>query len=181
MRKKHTSKYNSRYAAELVIIETKIIEIIEANKLQDSGKVKNVFVCESSKKPEGQVCILWGGANLAVGDEIQIQGRFKDNVFLAWSLNILKKQEANFFSDEREFRRKFPSRLYICPCCGNLTTTPYRCINCGNQNNNFLFADKTYTYKIQETGITETIFKPIELERSANAPVPQEKGKDNVK
>lgn len=38
---------------------------------------------------------------------------------------------------------------------------PYFCVYCKNQSTNFIY--QGYTYTILETGITETIFTPIEL------------------
>lgn len=69
------------------------------------------------------------------------------------------------FATVREFNNKFPSKLYICSRCKSLITDPYHCINCNNQNNNFLYINDVYTYSIKETGIKEVIFKPIELEK----------------
>ena len=80
------------------------------------------------------------------------------------------------FATMREYNNKFPSKIYICPRCQGMTPNPHQCTRCNNQSTNFLFAHNTYSYNIKETGITETIFKPIELERSANTPAPQEKG-----
>ena len=75
------------------------------------------------------------------------------------------KMQAEEFVTVREFNKKFPSKLYICSRCKSLVTDPYHCINCNNQSNNFLFTDNTYSYSIQETGISAIIFKPIELEK----------------
>ena len=46
-----------------------------------------------------------------------------------------------------------------------MTPNPYKCINCGMQATNLLFANETYTYKILETNTVQQIFKPIELEK----------------
>lgn len=69
------------------------------------------------------------------------------------------------FETIRDFNRKFPSKLYICPSCRKMTPNPYKCINCGMQATNLLFANETYTYKILETNTVQQIFKPIELEK----------------
>ncbi|MDO5306866.1 MAG: hypothetical protein Q4E83_03815 [bacterium] len=73
--------------------------------------------------------------------------------------------EVEIFETQREFNKKFPSKLYICSQCGNLTPNPYHCRSCNNQSNNFLLTEKTYQYKILETGISNTIFVPIEKEK----------------
>ena len=76
-----------------------------------------------------------------------------------------KKMITEIFETKREFNKKFPSKLYVCSKCGSLSENPHHCINCDNQSNNFLFLEKTYKYTIQETGITEQIFTPIELQK----------------
>ena len=72
------------------------------------------------------------------------------------------------FETKREFNKKFPSKLYICPMCKCTTPNPNQCTNCGNQSTNFIFSDKTYSYEIREIGLTAKIFKPIELEKGRN-------------
>lgn len=69
------------------------------------------------------------------------------------------------FETIRDFNIKFPSKIYICSKCKNMTTNPYQCNCCDNQSNNFIFTTETYTYKILETNTTHQIFKPIELEK----------------
>ena len=70
------------------------------------------------------------------------------------------------FKTQREFNNKFPSKIYICSNCKSLTGDPFQCPNCGNQSNSLPFKQNTYTYQIEETGKTETIFTPIENERN---------------
>lgn len=69
------------------------------------------------------------------------------------------------FETIREFNIKFPSKIYICSRCGSLVSDPHQCNMCGCQSNNFLFSDKSYTYFIKDQNITNTIFKPVELEK----------------
>lgn len=88
-RKKKTSKFID----EAILVNTTITEIIEKNK-EYSYRFKNVFKC-ASKTGIDKMCILWGRSNIDVGDEVQMQGRFKDDVFLAWSIQILKKEQKN--------------------------------------------------------------------------------------
>lgn len=69
------------------------------------------------------------------------------------------------FETLREFRKKFPSKFYICCWCKKLTPNPYICINCGKQSNQ-LFGKDTYKYLIKsEHNEVQQIFKPIELEK----------------
>lgn len=65
------------------------------------------------------------------------------------------------FTTKREFNKKFPTKIFICTKCAHQTINPYYCTRCKNQSNNFIY--QGYTYTILETGITETIFIPIEL------------------
>jgi len=69
------------------------------------------------------------------------------------------------FETTREFNKKFPSKLYICSKCQNLTDNPHQCTNCDNQSNSFLFEENAYKFTIKETGLSDQIFKPIELEK----------------
>lgn len=88
--------------------------------------------------------------------------------YLVELINERKRKEkmiVETFKDYREFNNKFPSKIYICSRCGNMTTNPHFCMSCENQANNFVFIDKTYTYKIIETNNVEQIFKPLEMEK----------------
>ena len=67
------------------------------------------------------------------------------------------------FKTQREFNKKFPRKTYRCAKCGHPTMNPYFCIYCKNQANNFVYSENCYKYTILETGITEIIFKPVEL------------------
>ena len=70
------------------------------------------------------------------------------------------------FETQREFNRRFPSKLYVCCWCGLMTPNPMICMNCGNQSN-VLFntggIDETYIYQIGDNPEIQ-IFRPIELE-----------------
>ena len=81
----------SKYTDEAVLIETTITEVLEHNK-EYSERIKNVFKC-ASRIGEDRLCILWGRSNISAGDKIQMKGRIKDDVFLAWDLMILKKAD----------------------------------------------------------------------------------------
>lgn len=68
------------------------------------------------------------------------------------------------FKSQREFNNRFPSKYYICSNCGTLTDNKYTCEKCGWRADGLLKTwGKGYKYTILETGITEEIFKPIEL------------------
>lgn len=71
--------------------------------------------------------------------------------------------EIEEFATLRDFKKRFPSKIYVCSRCGSLVTDPYFCINCNMQNTNFLYKQNTYSYRIIEGNITNTIFKPIEV------------------
>ena len=73
------------------------------------------------------------------------------------------------FKSQREFNNRFPSKYYICSKCGTLTDNKYTCEKCGWRADGLLKTwGKGYKYTILETGITEEIFKPIELEKGEN-------------
>lgn len=65
------------------------------------------------------------------------------------------------FNSDREFEKKFPSKLYICSACGRLTANPYFCCKCGNQANNLLYRSNNFVLKIGDEEEKE-IFRPIE-------------------
>ena len=68
------------------------------------------------------------------------------------------------FKTKREFNKRFPSKMYICTNCGQLTDDKYTCSKCGWRTDGLLKTQgKGYKYTILETGITEEIFTPIEL------------------
>ncbi len=67
------------------------------------------------------------------------------------------------FETTREFNKKFPSKIYICPSCNSLSTNPYLCTNCSNQSTNFLYIEKNYKYFLKENNTENIIFRPIEL------------------
>lgn len=68
------------------------------------------------------------------------------------------------FNTQREFNNKFPTKMFICTNCGQLTDDKYTCSKCGWRADGLLKTwGKGYKYTILETGVTEEIFKPIEL------------------
>ncbi|MCD7740159.1 MAG: hypothetical protein LUH11_02295 [Candidatus Gastranaerophilales bacterium] len=70
------------------------------------------------------------------------------------------------FETIREFNKKFPSKMYICSNCGQLTDDRYTCAQCGWRADGLLKTlDKGYKYTIAEKEITEEIFRPIEMEK----------------
>lgn len=72
--------------------------------------------------------------------------------------------EIETFETIRDFYRKFPKKFYICSNCGYLNESAYTCQKCGwRADGLFKTMDKGYKYTIKSTGITEEIFKPIEL------------------
>lgn len=73
------------------------------------------------------------------------------------------------FATIREFNNKFPTKMYICCSCGQLTDNKYTCSRCGWRSDGLLKTwGKGYKYTILETGETEEIFKPIELLKEVN-------------
>ena len=73
------------------------------------------------------------------------------------------------FKTERDFNNKFPSKFYVCCNCHRLIQDKYTCNYCGWRADGLLKTwGKGYKYTILETGITEEIFTPIEMEKEKN-------------
>jgi hypothetical protein len=68
------------------------------------------------------------------------------------------------FATQREFNKKFPTKMFMCSNCNAPVPDRYECMYCGWRADGLLKTwGKGYKYTILETGITEEIFKPIEL------------------
>lgn len=69
------------------IFDAKVLEILELNKdYPEQYKLKTVFTCESVTGTP-RVCVYWGNKiNLAVGDLVNMEGHYKNNVFVATTL-----------------------------------------------------------------------------------------------
>lgn len=66
------------------------------------------------------------------------------------------------FENEREFRKKFHSGLYICNRCNFMTADPHICTRCRQQANQ-IFTEGTYKYKLKTDNEIRQIFLPIEM------------------
>ena len=75
---------------DIFVIDAKISNIEKIEKYGD--KIKHIFQCVGTDKE--QTCIYWAGSEIDLykADEIRVKGRFNNNVFLCWSLLILKKK-----------------------------------------------------------------------------------------
>lgn len=74
--------------------------------------------------------------------------------------------ELHIYKNEREFYHQFPSRFYICSNCGYMNFSKYVCQKCGWRADGLLKTwGKGFKYSILDKGITEEIFKPVELEK----------------
>ena len=71
-----------------VYFNSTVLEIVEKNKECANGKFKNVFKCAHPEKKEGITCILWERNCLDVGDKIKMEGKFKDEIFIAYSAMV---------------------------------------------------------------------------------------------
>ena len=81
-------KYTSDFDENLSIIENKqVIKIEEQNK-EYAGKFKTVFYIPSKTNPQGKMCIAWHKTHFKLNDYIDLKGRFKDDVFIAYSTMI---------------------------------------------------------------------------------------------
>lgn len=95
MARKKKEKFVSKYADDAIIINTKVLEIEEQNvqyydEKKNKYRFKSVFYCASSSgKP--RMCVSWDRNTIQVGDEVQLKGRLNDDVFLVWSLLIMRR------------------------------------------------------------------------------------------
>ncbi len=85
----------SKYEKEKVHISSTVIKIEEQNVLF-KDKYKTVFYCQSQTQPEGRMCIAWGRTRIVVGSKVELDGRFKDDVFLVWKMTITNQKALEF-------------------------------------------------------------------------------------
>ena len=93
-RRRTKKRQMSKYENDAVIVTAKISKIDCLNVEAGNGKYKTVFYCPSYYAPEGRMCVYWKYTGIKEGDEVYMQGRFSDGIFLVWSLQILKKNRA---------------------------------------------------------------------------------------
>jgi len=74
------------------------------------------------------------------------------------------------FETQREFNNKFPSKFYICSCCGKIVIDKYTCNYCGwRADGLFKTFGKGYKFIIKEQGADiQEIFKPVETMKEDN-------------
>lgn len=112
MLKKKRFYKKSKWEDEICLFESKILKF-EQNNVFKNEKFKNVFYCESRNcaisddigsrgsamsgdiGSHGILCVLWERTIAQAGDTVVMKGRFKDNIFLAWSMMIKKRSEAD--------------------------------------------------------------------------------------
>lgn len=87
VRRKKYIRQPSKYEAEKVHISTEVIKIELQNEFINE-KYKTVFYCKSDKCPEGRMCVAWGKTRIVEGSKIEMDGRFKDGIFLVWNMTI---------------------------------------------------------------------------------------------
>lgn len=107
-RKKKFIPKVSKYESEKVHISSTVTKIEEQNVLVND-KYKTVFFCESQTKPEGRMCIAWGKTRIIVGSKVELDGRFKDDVFLVWKMIITNQKALEF--EPNPHIEKIKSRL----------------------------------------------------------------------
>ena len=88
-------KIFSKFADDASLIDTKILEIEESNiEYYDSKtnkyRFKSVFYCESTSG-QPRMCVFWDKTSVQIGDEVQLKGRLKDDIFLVWELIIMRR------------------------------------------------------------------------------------------
>ncbi|MDY6358464.1 MAG: hypothetical protein SPL73_05640 [Cyanobacteriota bacterium] len=93
MKKHKTSLKIPRH--QMISIRTKVLTL-EVNVFPQE-KFKLVFDCES-KTGVPRRCIYWcmgKPSNVQIGDEVCLDGRIENNVFLVWKLLIMKRSTQN--------------------------------------------------------------------------------------
>lgn len=93
MSRHRKKKYVSKYTDQSVWVKDKRILKIEQQNAEVNDKFKTVFYVESKEKPEGRMCIAWGRTTFQEGDFVDMKGRFKDDVFLVWTLLYKRNAE----------------------------------------------------------------------------------------
>ena len=86
-RRKKYIRQPSKYEAEKVHISAEVIKIEIQNEIVNE-KYKTVFYCRSSINPKGRMCVAWGKTRIIEGSTVEMDGRFKDDVFLVWKMTI---------------------------------------------------------------------------------------------
>ena len=77
-----------------------------------------------------------------------------------------QQMELEVFKTYREFFQKYPSRMYLCSCCGYMTNNRFNCPRCGYRADGLLKTmEKGLRYRIESLNREEEIFKPVELEK----------------
>lgn len=76
----------------VIICDAVILEVLELSKeYPGQSKLKSVFTCESFTGTP-RMCVYWGDkVNFEIGDRLNMKGYYKNNVFLASSVQIKKK------------------------------------------------------------------------------------------
>lgn len=84
------------YQEDARIISTHVLKIDYKNQpVGKNGRLKTVFYCPTYECPDGRMCVIYDRTTIDVGDEIRTTGRFNGDVFLAWSIQIIKKGKNN--------------------------------------------------------------------------------------
>lgn len=80
----------------VLIYNAVILEVLEvAKEYPGQSKLKSVFTCESFTGTP-KMCVYWGDkVDFEVGDRLNMEGHYKNNVFLVSSVQITKKRGTN--------------------------------------------------------------------------------------
>lgn len=79
------------YSKDTVLVQRKEVVKIDYLNQPVNGKLKSCFYVPSYLCPEGKMVIYWGRvANFKAGTIINMVGKPKEDVFIAYSIQILK-------------------------------------------------------------------------------------------
>ena len=92
MKKKNRNQKNKfmTYDKNAVFFKSTVLEILEQTECSN-GRFKTVFKVRFPQGTEPKTCILWERSCMEVGDKIDLKGIFKDNIFIAYSAMVTKK------------------------------------------------------------------------------------------
>ena len=85
----HTRQYMT-YDKNAVLFKTTVLEIVEKTECSN-GNFKTVFKVQHPQETDPKTCVLWQRSCMEVGDKIEMKGIFKDNIFIAYSALVYKR------------------------------------------------------------------------------------------
>ena len=92
MAKKRWQRPRAKYEDDAIIVQSKVLSIVERVEYAESERVKTSFYCESSSGTP-RLCVMWQKTILYPGDVVHMKGRLSRDTFLVWSLMYENRKE----------------------------------------------------------------------------------------